>query len=108
MGRKPLDVTGLVAGTLLTGIRPVGRSGRHITWEFRCECGKVVVLSATVVATGRTKSCGCLAARQMPEALARRALIQQRRDAGETLAEIARSLGISKQRVFQILKGGEQ
>ena len=45
----------------LTAIKKNGllRSG-HVTWLFKCDCGKDHVAAGTKVSTGRTKSCGCV------------------------------------------------
>lgn len=31
-----------------------------VYWKFKCDCGKIISISGTAVANGRTKSCGCL------------------------------------------------
>lgn len=37
-----------------------GASGRHASWECRCDCGKTSVAQGSKLANGNTKSCGCL------------------------------------------------
>ena len=34
-------------------------------WECRCDCGNVVVVSATNLKAGKAKSCGCINAERM-------------------------------------------
>ena len=44
----------------LTALESKGRENHSSLWKFECECGKIVVLPATNVKSGKTKSCGCL------------------------------------------------
>ena len=45
----------------LTPIRPVGRNKRgNLLWEYRCDCGEIVVKVRVIVNSGHTRSCGCL------------------------------------------------
>lgn len=45
----------------LTAIEEVGANERrHILWKCQCDCGEQVVVTATSLITGHTKSCGCL------------------------------------------------
>lgn len=54
------DKTGHRFSRLLV-IRHVGRNKhRHSQWECQCDCGKRIVVSSCALATGNTKSCGCL------------------------------------------------
>lgn len=49
---------------MLTAVRHVGNySDGSITWEFRCDCGEVMVIPAYWVANGSKRSCGCLGRR---------------------------------------------
>jgi hypothetical protein len=60
--RSPIrkDLAGKKFG-LLTGIRYIGKSDSGWSiWSFICDCGAVVERLGTSVATGNTKSCGCL------------------------------------------------
>ncbi len=43
----------------LVALHRDGNDGAHAAWRFRCECGKEIVLRATSVKTGNTRSCGC-------------------------------------------------
>ena len=45
----------------LTGIVRLG-SDRHrnAMWKFQCDCGDVLIVNATSVVSGNTRSCGCL------------------------------------------------
>lgn len=46
----------------LTAIKEAGKHPKgHILYEFKCSCGNTKVLVGGYVASGRTKSCGCLA-----------------------------------------------
>ena len=59
-GRKPSDLTGQRFGKL-TAIRPTDeRRNRNVTWECKCDCGRIKYVSAHHLRDGRTQSCGCL------------------------------------------------
>lgn len=46
----------------LTAAKEAGRGkGGHILWECNCACGNVVIVTASHLCSGATKSCGCLA-----------------------------------------------
>lgn len=58
-----IDMTGKRYGSLVA-IKEVPRPS-HITsrvsfWEFKCDCGKHVILNGANVRSGNTQSCGCL------------------------------------------------
>lgn len=38
----------------------VGKNGRHLFWNCRCDCGKEVMVSGPALDGGVTASCGCL------------------------------------------------
>lgn len=63
MPLHPIDRTKYKYG-LLTPIKPVERffsSGRRAWyWLCRCDCGGEITVGATALATGATRSCGCL------------------------------------------------
>jgi hypothetical protein len=59
MSRMPLDMTGVRVGRLV-GIRYV-ESRKHVRyWEFKCDCGNIIVTQARGVKSGNSLSCGCL------------------------------------------------
>lgn len=61
---KMIDRTGMRYGRLLVlgkgenYIRPNGQYG-STTWRCQCQCGNVVSVTSTRLATGATTSCGC-------------------------------------------------
>lgn len=56
---KTLDLRGIRFG-YLTAVEPSNeRSGHCIKWVCKCDCGRVSLVSARSLVTGRTKSCGC-------------------------------------------------
>ena len=56
---KDLDIAGQRYGKL-TALRPTEqREKNSLIWECRCDCGKVILLSATVFTSKKFKSCGC-------------------------------------------------
>ena len=56
MPRK-LDLKGCVFGSL-TVLRQVEGHSRYLTWECRCECGKIVYADSRHLRLGMTTSCG--------------------------------------------------
>lgn len=54
------DLTGQKFGRLIALESTDRRIRGCIVWKFRCDCGKEVDLPSHPVATGNTKSCGCL------------------------------------------------
>lgn len=57
-----MDLTGLPFGRL-TVKRRVANRGHRLVWECQCSCdGKLVERLGVLLASGRTRSCGCLAA----------------------------------------------
>lgn len=64
--RKPFrkDLTGKTFAHL-TGISYAGKNNDGWSiWTFKCDCGNVVDRLGTLVATGNTRSCGCIRASQ--------------------------------------------
>ncbi len=54
------DITGQRFGRFIT-VKSVGSNkNKQILWEFRCDCGNIVVTPAGDKVNGRSKSCGCL------------------------------------------------
>lgn len=54
-----IDVSGKKFG-MLTAIEVSGRKNKKILWKCVCECGKESIVSKSNLATGQTKSCGCV------------------------------------------------
>lgn len=51
----------------LTAVKMVGKSGHNTKWSFLCFCGQPFIATASNVARGNTKSCGCLKKRVLSE-----------------------------------------
>lgn len=64
-----IDMTGQRFGHLTV----IGRSGTYIspngqkkpTWECKCDCGNVTIVTGAALRRGKTKSCGCGSSRYM-------------------------------------------
>jgi len=58
---KRTDITGKKFG-MLTAIRATDEKNKNgsYLWECRCDCGKIVKVSAPMLKKGNNKSCGCL------------------------------------------------
>lgn len=41
-------------------VSPTGRGPRKVQWKCRCECGGSVLVRASSLRSGKTRSCGCL------------------------------------------------
>lgn len=54
-----IDLTGQAFGRL-TVVRRGGNFGSHAGWHCRCTCGGDLLVRATALRTGNTRSCGCL------------------------------------------------
>lgn len=64
--KKANDLTGQTFGSL-TAIKPIGKKGKNVVWEFLCECGNTHIaegysVKAQVKKTKHPKapSCGCV------------------------------------------------
>lgn len=44
----------------LTVLNKIGKIGKYIHWECRCDCGKITKIITASLINGNTKSCGCL------------------------------------------------
>ena len=55
----PIDETGNKFHRL-TAVRRIYNGKRGTPWEFKCDCGNIVISTITNVKHGTTKSCGCL------------------------------------------------
>lgn len=76
---KPLDLTGQKFG-MLTAVRSTGEKLRSsYLWEFRCDCGNLVVRSGPAVKFGMIKSCGCATSAMISEARTTHGLTKGRR-----------------------------
>jgi len=99
-GKRSHSGDGHLTAIELVETRPSGEE----VWKCRCVCGKEPLITRR--AFGAVRSCGCLLEGEMQrrrqQRLARRQEFLDRLNAGETMTDIARDLGISKQRVFQI------
>lgn len=70
MRGKAADMIGKRFGRLVVQGRHDKRlHGRYVTWECLCDCGNLKLTSTQRLNTGRTKSCGCLQAENMPPVL---------------------------------------
>jgi len=58
-GRFAPDESGHLYGRLTVIAREPNR-GSYATWRCRCVCGNEVVVTATMLRSGNTTSCGCL------------------------------------------------
>ena len=56
---KKLDLTGKKYGNL-TVLRKVEGDSKYLTWECRCDCGKMIRVDNWHLRTGSTTSCGCV------------------------------------------------
>ena len=63
MCKKYEDVWSSFIGTkinFLTATKFIGTKNEKAMFEFECECGNKIILSADTVKSGKTKSCGCI------------------------------------------------
>jgi hypothetical protein len=102
-GRKAHDLVGRTFGSLRVCARLGSTRGRGSQWLCACRCGARVSRYGPGLLTGRATSCGCAPRAGAAEAEARRGAVRAMRAEGRTLAEIAAALGVSRQRVHQIL-----
>lgn len=63
MGREMSEVNllGQRFGRLVVVEKTEERKNREIVWKCFCDCGNTVLVQASYLKTGHTKSCGCLA-----------------------------------------------
>ncbi len=54
-----LDIAGQKFNRLTAIKKSEIQTGQHVKWDFACECGKMTTAAATIVKSGKTKSCGC-------------------------------------------------
>ena len=67
MGRKAKDLTLTPHFGYLTVIERAENIGRYVAWKCKCKCGKELVVRATDLTTGNTKSCGCYKIERLKE-----------------------------------------
>ena len=85
MGHIPLDLAGKRYG-YLTPIKIVGKDNRHNNlWECQCDCGNIVITTATQIKSKNTVSCGCF----------RKKII-------DSIGDISKTHGESKTRLYRI------
>lgn len=63
---KTQDITGQKYHNL-TAVRRVENINGRVSWEFRCDCGNIVILNKDRVVRGNDHSCGCKKRRQCGE-----------------------------------------
>jgi hypothetical protein len=109
MSRPVLDLTGHRFGHLVARCC-AGRNHHPRSWYCDCDCGQRGVLIAQVyLRSGDTRSCGCLrrqATRQRRLGTGGRQIpiVVRLRDQGLTGKEIGARLGLTYQRIYQILR----
>lgn len=54
------NLRGQVFGRLIVIEPTENRINKSVVWKCQCECGNEKMVSATLLKTGKTKSCGCL------------------------------------------------
>lgn len=79
-GKRRPDLTGRRFGRLVA-IREAGRSGNHVYWECRCDCGGIKITQTSSLLHGSTQSCNCLAIRRPGQAAAHHLYLVCRRNA---------------------------
>ena len=101
------DITGRVSGRL-TAIRRLDKKrGDVYLWLCRCECGKTKMVTVSDIGQKKVKSCGCLKAEKMDpdsEWGKRRQAIRKLHAKRVAVKAIARDLGVSRQRIYEILR----
>lgn len=60
MASTLIDRTGQAYGRLMVIERDPDAPGRHARWICTCLCGRSVSVRGTLLASGETRSCGCL------------------------------------------------
>jgi hypothetical protein len=59
---KLVDLSGQHFGRLTVLERAPHKSGGHVCWRVRCECGEERIVQGDSLRSGHTRSCGCLSA----------------------------------------------
>ncbi|HEY1380168.1 MAG TPA: hypothetical protein VGF55_25425 [Gemmataceae bacterium] len=104
-GRPPLRLDGIRWGRL-TPVRRIGRKNGCVVWLCRCECGNTAEVRASALASGVTRSCGCLRREMTGERFrakpaSRGELYLRMRANGWTVRQIAWLCGVTVQAVSQ-------
>lgn len=110
MPRRPLELqlNHEVPGTILTPVEQLPlKQGTGFCWRFRCRCGREIIRQASRVHRCITRSCGCQKRPYQNKAhlvnQQRLAQIRELLATGHSHRDIAHRLGISHQRVGQIV-----
>ncbi len=64
MGRKLVDLTGYRFERLVV-LEYLGREHHSSKWRCRCDCGEEIIVQASALRAGTTKSCGCFRRERM-------------------------------------------
>jgi hypothetical protein len=112
-GCKLLDLTGQRYGRLIVRSCLGTIDGRR-SWSCWCDCGqRDVAVQQNHLRSGKTRSCGCLRRENMSRvgkgrkrstAPRRLAGVERLRSQGLSMQQIGERLGITKQRVHQLLQ----
>lgn len=78
---------------------------RRLLVLCKCECGNEIILPVIQITSKLKKSCGCLKRGMKKVNLERDRKIIERHSNGERISNISRDLGVSRQRIFQIVRG---
>ena len=109
MGRKIHDLTGKKFGRLTVIRSDPTRYFYHVLWHCLCDCGKEVLVDSGRLKKGATTSCGCRLTeyrQSLQESRLKRCeQIQALLASGHNASTAAKTLGITPQRVHQILNG---
>ncbi len=108
MSRPRVDITNQPFGKLVA-IEPAPDKGGRTFWKCLCRCGKKVTKPTERLRAGLVTSCGCAhkeyVSNKRVRGEQRRNEVQDMINNGMKQTEIAKKLGVSRQRVSQILKG---
>jgi hypothetical protein len=105
-GRKLLNLIGQRYGRLVVASR-LGKVDGYRCWWCCCDCGaQDVIVRQDLLRKGTIQSCGCLRREKMQSVQSRLGAVRLLRSEGLTMQEIGERLGITKQRVHQLLQEG--
>lgn len=62
MCAKLIDLTGKRFGRLIVIERAIDKHYKKPMWKCQCDCGKIIITRGSVLTSGQSQSCGCLAA----------------------------------------------
>jgi hypothetical protein len=105
-GRPRLDLVGRRFGRLVV-LAPAEARGPHgqPLWRCRCDCGREAKVATGALRSGNKTFCDCACAFRPSQ---QRAAARRMRRQGQTLVAIAAALGVSYQRVHQLLVGSRE